>query len=184
MLTSNTYTWLNRLVEHLILLNLPLLCPMWQYNSTHPHTRDTHGSRHAPLQPTVHILGKNKFCGRSATLCPVSCRPASHSASLTRSGRNVNLGIPMQNLVTTAPKVHDEFMAGKFLVKRTDNKFCQIPTDQTLQHISRVAKVSGGIVGITHQEAAWDRPGGVQQWTLTDWWWHACSLQSPANRQK
>ena len=73
------------------------------------------------------------------------------------------LGNPMRNLVTTAPKVHDEFMAGKFSVNRTDTKFCQIPTDQTLQHINQVAKVSGGIVGITHQEAAWDRPGGVQQ---------------------
>ena len=67
----------------------------------------------------------------------------------------------MQNLVTTAPEVHNEFMAGKFSVKRTDSKFCQIPTDQALEHINRVAKVSGGLVGITHLEAARDR------WCLT-----------------
>jgi len=46
------------------------------------------------------------------------------------------LGIPVQNLVTMAPKEHAEFMARKFSVKRTDSKFCQIPTDQTLEHIN------------------------------------------------
>jgi len=59
-----------------------------------PTPRDTHGSRQAPLQPTVHILGKNKFCARSAALCPVSCRPASHSTSLLRSGYSVKIGKP------------------------------------------------------------------------------------------
>jgi len=73
----------------------------------------------------------------------------------------LKLGNPVRNLVTTVPKVRDEFMAGKFSVKRTDSKFCQIPTDQTLEHINRVAKVSGGIVGITHLEAVRDR------WCLT-----------------
>ena len=69
--------------------------------------------------------------------------------------------VDMRNLVTTAPEVHNEFMAGRFSVKRTDSKFCQITTDQALKRINRVAKVCEGLVGITHLEAARD------SWCLT-----------------
>jgi len=67
----------------------------------------------------------------------------------------------MRNLVTTAPEVHAEFMAGLFSIKRTSSKFCQIPSDQALEQINRIAKVNGGIVGITHLESTRDR------WCLT-----------------
>ena len=62
----------------------------------------------------------------------------------------------MSQLETSAPQVYSEFMKGKFSIKRTNKKFCQIASDQALEHINRVAKVSGGIVGITRLDSARD----------------------------
>ena len=36
----------------------------------------------------------------------------------------------MENLETKAPKVHAEFIAGNFVVKRTNKRFNQVPADQ------------------------------------------------------
>ena len=67
----------------------------------------------------------------------------------------------MRALPTTAPEVFNEFVAGRFSIKITDGKFKQLATDQALEHVNRIAKVSGGIVGITHIDSAQDR------WCLT-----------------
>lgn len=67
----------------------------------------------------------------------------------------------MKALPSSAPEVFREFVAGKFSVKRTDGKFRQIATDQALEHVNRIAKVSGGIVGIAHLDSSRDR------WCLT-----------------
>lgn len=67
----------------------------------------------------------------------------------------------MVQLPATAPEVHSEFVAGRFSVKRSGRKFSQISTDQALEHVNKVAKISGGIVGITQLDSTRDR------WCLT-----------------
>ena len=52
-------------------------------------------------------------------------------------------------------------MAGDFVVKRTEQAFNQLFTDRALEHIKRVSKMAGGLVGITHSDNAHDR------WCLT-----------------
>jgi hypothetical protein len=67
----------------------------------------------------------------------------------------------MRAIPTTAPEVFSEFVAGRFSVKRTQWKFKQVASDQAREHVNKVAKVSGGLVGITHTSSARDR------WCLT-----------------
>ena len=67
----------------------------------------------------------------------------------------------MKQLEQTHPDVFKEFMDGNFVVKRTDHNFNQVSTDQALEHINRVCKVAGGLIGITRSDSARDR------WCLT-----------------
>jgi hypothetical protein len=60
-------------------------------------------------------------------------------------------------LPTIAPDVFNEFVAGRFLIKRTEGKFKHVATDQALKRINRIANVSGDIVVITHINSARDR---------------------------
>lgn len=63
----------------------------------------------------------------------------------------------MMQLPTKAPDVYHEFCAGNFSIKRSTRSFSQISTDQALEHINKLAKVSGGIVGITQLDSSRDR---------------------------
>lgn len=67
----------------------------------------------------------------------------------------------MKNLQQTAPAVYNEFTSGNFGVKRTEGAFNQLPTDQALEHINKLCKIAGGLVGITRNRPALDR------WMLT-----------------
>ena len=67
----------------------------------------------------------------------------------------------MKQLQQTHADVFKEFMDGNFVVKRTDHNFNQISTNQALEHINRVCKVAGGLIGITRSDSARDR------WCLT-----------------
>ena len=67
----------------------------------------------------------------------------------------------MQELETTAPTVFDQFQHGNFTVKETEGNFNQLATDFALEHINKLCKVAGGIVGITRTKSALDR------WMLT-----------------
>ena len=67
----------------------------------------------------------------------------------------------MKRLEQTHPDVFKEFMDGNFVVKQTDHNFNQVSTDQALEHINRVCKVAGGLIGITQSDSARDR------WCLT-----------------
>ena len=67
----------------------------------------------------------------------------------------------MQLLKDTHPDVYLEFCKGNFSVVRTLNKFNRVSTDQALEHINRISKVAGGLVGITRTDSARDR------WCLT-----------------
>lgn len=57
--------------------------------------------------------------------------------------------------------VHQQFLEGNFAVKRNTKKFCRVSVDQALEHVNKVSKVSGGIIGITRRNAARDK------WCLT-----------------
>ena len=67
----------------------------------------------------------------------------------------------MKNLQQTAPAVYNEFTSGNFGVKRTEGAFNQLLTDQALEHINKLCKIAGDLVGITHNRPALDR------WMLT-----------------
>ena len=63
----------------------------------------------------------------------------------------------MRMLQQTAPEVYQGFQEGDFVTKETANQFNQIPDDQALEHVNRIGKVAGGLVGITRSDAARDR---------------------------
>lgn len=67
----------------------------------------------------------------------------------------------MQELETTTPIVYNEFQRGNFTVKETEGIFNQVANDFALEHINKLCKVAGGIVGITRTKSALDR------WMLT-----------------
>ena len=51
----------------------------------------------------------------------------------------------MENLETKAPEVHAEFIAGNFVVKRTNKRFNQVPADQATEWMNKTCKVQNGI---------------------------------------
>ena len=57
----------------------------------------------------------------------------------------------MMFLRQEVPQVYNEFMAGNFVVKETEGLFNQVSTDMALEHVNKLCKVAGGIVGITNQ---------------------------------
>ena len=67
----------------------------------------------------------------------------------------------MKNIEVTHPDVFAEFVAGNFVVKKTGQSFNQISTDQALEHLNKICKVAGGLIGITRLESASER------WCLT-----------------
>ena len=60
----------------------------------------------------------------------------------------------MRQLKETAPEVYDGFINGDFVAKEADTKFNQIPDDQALEHVNKLGKVAGGLVGITRTDSA------------------------------
>lgn len=67
----------------------------------------------------------------------------------------------MRQLEQTAPAVYQECILGNVVVKSTNNKFNQLPVDQALEHVNKIGKIAGGIVGITRTDMA------LAQWALT-----------------
>ena len=59
------------------------------------------------------------------------------------------------------PDVFSEFSNGNFVVSQNKNKFSQISTDQALEHVNKIGKTAGGIIGISRIDSARDR------WCLT-----------------
>lgn len=65
--------------------------------------------------------------------------------------------LDMINLKNLAPDVFNEYANNKcFSVKTTANSFNRIAIDQALEHVTRVSKVAGGIVGITKNDGRRD----------------------------
>ena len=67
----------------------------------------------------------------------------------------------MKNIEETHPDIFTEFVNRNFVVKYTGYRFNQISTDQALEHVNRICKVAGGLIGITRLESARER------WCLT-----------------
>lgn len=63
----------------------------------------------------------------------------------------------MLELQQTVPTVYQEFMAGNFVVKEANGRFNQVHTDMALEHINKLCKISGGMVGITRNKTAMDK---------------------------
>ena len=63
----------------------------------------------------------------------------------------------MKALQTTDPEIYQEFMDGHFTVNKNQIPFCAIGVDHALEHINRIMKVTGGLVGITQNASARDR---------------------------
>ncbi|WAR24223.1 P52K-like protein [Mya arenaria] len=63
----------------------------------------------------------------------------------------------MKDLENRAPEVYTEFMNGNFVVKRSNNHFSQIPTDQATEWINKLCKLNNGIIGITRNDSARDK---------------------------
>ena len=49
----------------------------------------------------------------------------------------------------TDPEIYREFMNGNFSVHKNESPFCAVGVDHALEHINRIMKVTGGLVGIT-----------------------------------
>lgn len=61
-------------------------------------------------------------------------------------------------LPETALAVHQEFVAGNFPVKGSDEPFNQVWTDLKLeQSLNRHSKTSGGVIGMTQNQGATDK---------------------------
>ena len=62
-----------------------------------------------------------------------------------------------QNIAEMAPAVHKGFLDGGFVVKESSHKFNQLPDDQGLEHINKIGKDAGGLIGITRTDTARDK---------------------------
>lgn len=67
----------------------------------------------------------------------------------------------MRQLENTAPEVFQGVLQGDFVVKETEALFNQVPDDQALEHVNKVGKVAGGLIGITSTDSA------LERWSLT-----------------
>jgi len=63
----------------------------------------------------------------------------------------------MKALQSTDPDIHQEFIDGNFVVNKNQIPFCAIGVDHALEHINRIMKVTGGLVGITQNASARER---------------------------
>ena len=57
-------------------------------------------------------------------------------------------------LEKTGPEVHSEFVSRNFVVKRTNRRFDQVPTDQATEWMNRMCKMQNGIIAITRNDQA------------------------------
>ena len=60
----------------------------------------------------------------------------------------------MNALKTTDPDIYQELMDGNCSVHKNQIPFCAIGVDHALEHINRIMKVTGGLVGITQNASA------------------------------
>lgn len=67
----------------------------------------------------------------------------------------------MEHLAQTAPQVYKGFLDSDFVAEEINHCFNQVRFDLCLEHINKIGKVAGGLVGITRNESARNR------WSIT-----------------
>ena len=67
----------------------------------------------------------------------------------------------MAEMSVLPPEVPHEFQEGNCVVKRTDQRFCQVSAGQSTEWLNAIGKKSGGLVGITRVASA------LSRWTLS-----------------
>lgn len=60
----------------------------------------------------------------------------------------------MNALEVTIPEVYEEFLAGNFVIKRSNNYFNEVPADHATEWVNKIYKTAGGVVGITRTNQA------------------------------
>ena len=60
----------------------------------------------------------------------------------------------MKNLKYTAPEIYTEFLAGNFVVKRSEGRFNQVSPDHATEWMNKLCKMHNGIIGITRNDSA------------------------------
>ena len=63
----------------------------------------------------------------------------------------------MTALRVTDPDIHQEFIDGNFAVIKNQIQFCTIGVDHALEHINRIIKVTGELLGITQNASTRER---------------------------
>ena len=63
----------------------------------------------------------------------------------------------MHRLKIDDPDIHHEFMQGNFCVNKNEISFCAIGPDHSIEHVSKLMKIRGGLEGLTQQPAAMAR---------------------------
>ena len=82
------------------------------------------------LQPIFHVMSRSNYARWSAVYLE-----------------------DMMVLEKKAPEVYEQFLKGRFTVKRSDAPFTSVSTDQALeQTINRSSKETGGIIGSTKKK--------------------------------
>ncbi|KAG0714477.1 hypothetical protein GWK47_014076 [Chionoecetes opilio] len=66
-------------------------------------------------------------------------------------------GADISQLDSSHPDIYQQFMDGDYVVKSTRKSFNQISTDLALEHVNKVGKVAGGLIGITRTDSARDK---------------------------
>jgi len=59
--------------------------------------------------------------------------------------------------VFLAHPVYEEFVAGNFTVNKNQIPFSAVGVDRHIEHINKIMKMTGGIIGITQNAGARDR---------------------------
>ena len=67
----------------------------------------------------------------------------------------------MAEMSVLPPEVPHEFQEGNCVVKRTDQRFCQVSAGQSTEWLNAIGKKSGGLVGISRVASA------LSRWTLS-----------------
>ena len=60
----------------------------------------------------------------------------------------------MEQLESSDPDLHEEFMKGNFCVNKNDIPFCAIGPDHAIEHENKTMKIQEGLKGLTQQPAA------------------------------
>ena len=59
-----------------------------------------------------------------------------------------------EKLKASDPVIHKEFLAGNFCVYKSNALFCAVDPDHTLEQVSKLMEIYGGLKGLTWSPSA------------------------------